>query len=194
MTMHRGGSSLGLCKHKVFRSAQSSRLLAGSALLCLLACGVLACGQGGAGSAADGATADADDSLAEHGDPIQIQEQPALKDLGPTGRRVIVMVLPGDASVEVDGIAVRRRDGVVELLGKVGDVRRLRVLKGAQSIEKDVTIQEAGASPALLDLNARASGAGAGAGSAEPEAGASPSAAPAATQPGRGLFGNTFDD
>jgi hypothetical protein len=192
MTMHYGGSSLSMYTHRVFERARSSRLLAGSALLFVLACGVPACGQGGEGGSADGATSSPDDSVAADSDPIPIQEQPALKDLGPTGRRVMVMVLPGDASVEVDGIAIRRRDGVIDLLGKVGEVRRLRVLKGAQSIEKDVTIQEAGASPALIDLNARATGAGAG--SAEPEAGATPSAAPTATQPGRGLFGNTFDD
>jgi WD40 repeat protein/tRNA A-37 threonylcarbamoyl transferase component Bud32 len=75
--------------------------------------------------------------------------------LGAGERRVAVMVLPGDASVEVDGQPVRRRNGVIELVGKAGEVHRVRVFKGAKSTEeKAVTIQEAGATPALLDLNA----------------------------------------
>jgi WD40 repeat protein len=76
----------------------------------------------------------------------------SLKDLGPNGRRVKVIVLPGDAEVEVAGAAVRRRDGVVELIGRVGDGPRLRVIKGATYDEKDVLIQDGGASPPLIDL------------------------------------------
>lgn len=78
------------------------------------------------------------------------------KDLGPGERRFNVFVLPGDAAVEVNGVPVRRRDGVVELTGKVGDERRLRLTKGVQYHEEVVKLDEAGASPALLDLDARA--------------------------------------
>jgi serine/threonine-protein kinase len=68
---------------------------------------------------------------------------------------VTLVVLPGDASVEVDGQPVRRRNGVIELVGKVGDVHRVRVFKGAKSTEeKAVTIPAAGTLPGLLDLNA----------------------------------------
>lgn len=90
--------------------------------------------------------------------------------LGADERRVAVVVLPGDALVEVDGQPVRRRDGVVELVGKVGEVRLVQAFKGAKSTEeKAVTIQEGGASPALVDLDeplprkaARAAGKGKG--------------------------------
>jgi hypothetical protein len=67
---------------------------------------------------------------------------------------VALFVVPGDASVEVDGQLVARRNGVVDLVGKVGDVRRVRVFKDAKSTEeKVVTIQNTEASPPLLDLN-----------------------------------------
>src|SRR4030095_9400244 len=82
----------------------------------------------------------------------------SVKDRGSTGRRVKLIVLPGDATVEVNGNPVRRRDGIIELLGKVDETRRIRVSKDKQSIEQDVTIQESGASPPLLDLNAHPEG------------------------------------
>jgi serine/threonine-protein kinase len=85
---------------------------------------------------------------------VEARPQPLLKELGPTARRVNVIVLPGDANVEVDGTPYRRREGVIELTGKVGDRRQLRVVKGSQYREKEVIIQESGALPPLLDLNA----------------------------------------
>jgi hypothetical protein len=99
------------------------------------------------------------DELAEQSDPLAItakkkRVQPSLQDLGAKGRRVKVIVVPGDASVEVDGFGAKRRNGVIELTGRVGDVHRLRVYKGAEQLEQDVTIEEAGVSPAVLDLAA----------------------------------------
>jgi WD40 repeat protein len=86
-----------------------------------------------------------------------------LEELGPTARRVKVIVLPGDAEVALDGVPILRRDGVVELLGKLGETRKLRVQRGAQYAEQDVTITDGGASPALIDLMATiAAKAGAG--------------------------------
>jgi hypothetical protein len=98
-------------------------------------------------------------------DPLEldIKQSPpslSLKDLGPTGRRVKVIVLPGDADVEVDGFTARRRDGVIELVGHVGEVRRLLIFRGTDQMKADVEIGQAGASPALLDLNAPAAGHG----------------------------------
>lgn len=115
------------------------------------------------GSSACGSLAAVDDTppptaAIDEGDEGSLDEapaQPSLKDLGEKGRRVTVIVLPGDAAVEVDGVAVRRRDGVIELVGKEDTPRRLRVFKGLQSLEKDVKITATGASPALLDLNAK---------------------------------------
>jgi len=95
----------------------------------------------------------------EKPDPLAITSkkrrlQPSLRDLGEKGRRVKVIVLPGDASVEIDGVAAGRKNGVIELVGRVGEVRRLRVFKGAEQLEENVTIEEATASPAVLDLAA----------------------------------------
>lgn len=114
---------------------------------------VVACEQAGP-SKGDAAPASSSD------DPTELyvaeaRAQPLLKDLGPGARRVNVIVLPGDASVDVDGIPYRRRDGIIELTGKLGESHRFRVVKGSQSIEKEVIILEQGASPPLLDLNAR---------------------------------------
>lgn len=83
-------------------------------------------------------------------------QQPSLKDLGPNARRAKVIVLPGDAAVEVDGWVARRRSGVIELTGEAGQVSLLRVFKGERNIERHVTIEEdAGASPPLIDLDER---------------------------------------
>jgi eukaryotic-like serine/threonine-protein kinase len=80
--------------------------------------------------------------------------RPEMAVLGPGERRVALIVVPGDALVEVDGQPAYRRDGVIDLTGKVGDVRRVRVWKGAKSTEeKAVTIHETQPSPALVDLN-----------------------------------------
>jgi hypothetical protein len=77
-----------------------------------------------------------------------------LRMLGPDEVRVAFFVVPGDAPVEVDGLPVRRRNGVIELVGKVGDVRRVRAFKGAKATEeKIVTIRAKEAEPSLLDTN-----------------------------------------
>jgi serine/threonine-protein kinase len=74
--------------------------------------------------------------------------------LGPDERRVPLLVVPGDALVEVDGQPAYRRDGAIDLIGKVGEVRRVRVWKGAkEALEKNVTIQESQPSPPLVDFN-----------------------------------------
>ena len=44
--------------------------------------------------------------------------------------------MPVTAPYEVDGQVVRRRNGLVELVGRVGDVFRLRAFKGAKSTEE----------------------------------------------------------
>jgi hypothetical protein len=131
---------------------------AGASLASLLALAIALAGCGGGGAARPDAGSDggSDSESALAGGVDEVKAQPSLKDLGPSGRRVKVIVLPGDAAVEVDGVAARRRDGVIELLGKVGEVRRLRVARGAESTEETVTIQESGASPPLIDLRARA--------------------------------------
>jgi hypothetical protein len=76
-------------------------------------------------------------------------EQPALAD-GEV--RVPLFVLPGDAAVEVNDVLVRRRNGTVELVGKIGDERRVRVFIGSmRTEEKVVKIEELGTSPPMID-------------------------------------------
>jgi serine/threonine-protein kinase len=83
---------------------------------------------------------------------LKAMTRPELAVLGPGERRVALFVVPGDALVEVDGQPAYRRDGVIELTGKVGDVRRVRVWKGAKITEEAVKIQETQPSPPLVDL------------------------------------------
>ncbi|WP_437930594.1 hypothetical protein WMF37_15630 [Sorangium sp. So ce291] len=84
----------------------------------------------------------------------RVAARPGMAVLGPDERRVALLVVPGDALVEVDGQPAYRRDGAIDLTGKVGDVRRVRVWKGAKAApEKAVTIEETQPSPPLLDLN-----------------------------------------
>jgi WD40 repeat protein len=78
----------------------------------------------------------------------------SLADLGPDARRVKLTVLPADARVEVDGRTVARRDGFIELTGKVKETHRLHVWKGsALPWDWTVTIEASGASPPELDLD-----------------------------------------
>jgi len=77
-------------------------------------------------------------------------EQPALAE-GEV--RVPLFVLPGDAPVEVDNVLVRRRNGTVELVGKIGDEFRVRVYSGPRTEEKIVKIEATGTSPASIEVN-----------------------------------------
>ena len=131
---------------RLLENAGTSAVL--SLSLFLLPC---ACEQPGRGLAAAAPEETSDDALDLRDEDASPPR--SLKDLGPSGRRVSVIVLPGDAQVEVAGGLVRRRDGVVELIGQVGQAFPIRVFRGDISIERDVTILDAGASPPLLDLN-----------------------------------------
>ena len=75
--------------------------------------------------------------------------------LGANDVRVSLVVLPGDALVEVDDLPVRRRNGLVELVGHVGDVRHVRAVVGNRSTEEVIVhIGAEGASPAAIDADA----------------------------------------
>ena len=106
-------------------------------------------------TAAGGADLDAradDDDIAEKQAPPAM----ALKGLGADGRRMKVIVLPGEASVEVDGLAARRRDGIIELTGKVGEKHQLRVFDESRTGELEVVIEDGQTSPSVVDLSALA--------------------------------------
>lgn len=69
--------------------------------------------------------------------------------------RVPLFVLPGDALVEVDGVQVRRRQGTIELVGKVGEEHRVRVRASSETMQADekiVRIEANGTVPALIDV------------------------------------------
>ncbi|HRI67515.1 MAG TPA: WD40 repeat domain-containing protein, partial [Polyangium sp.] len=61
-------------------------------------------------------------------------------------------VWPRTAQVEIEGVTEWPRDGFVEVWGRVGDKKKVRLLDGAFSTEIDVAIEASGANPAVLDL------------------------------------------
>jgi hypothetical protein len=81
-----------------------------------------------------------------------VRPRKALEDLGPDGRHVKLVVLPGDADVEIDGSPVRRKEGAVDLLGKRGEVVRVRVSKASKFVEVEVEIGNEGALPPMVVL------------------------------------------
>ncbi len=69
-------------------------------------------------------------------------------------RKVTVVILPADASVEVAGKPVTVTDGVIELRGALGSLHRVVLTKGAQKAKVEVVIAEAGAMPPKVELPA----------------------------------------
>ncbi len=117
----------------------------------------LSCGSGG-GNTQPGASASASPAGSAAASRLRTKKaglSPTQERmLAPDEVRVALLVLPGDATVEVDKVPVRRRNGMVELVGKVGDERKVRVFLGATpSEEKVVKIEAAGTSPQLIDAN-----------------------------------------
>ncbi|WP_437787419.1 hypothetical protein [Sorangium sp. So ce1097] len=127
-------------------------MAAAAALVFLSAQG--ACGQPGVEEGGAEPATSAGENAVEARAPAAAR--PAAHRLGAGERRVKLLVLPADAVVEVDGVPVRRRDGVIELAGKVGQTHRVRVSRGARHGETTVTLTDAGASPPSLDLAALA--------------------------------------
>jgi hypothetical protein len=82
------------------------------------------------------------------------QTKPGVHRLGAGERRVKLLVLPANAVVEVDGVPVRRRDGAIELSGKVEQTYRVRLSRDALHVETTVSLKDSGASPRSLDLAA----------------------------------------
>ena len=69
-------------------------------------------------------------------------------------RTVKVVVIPGDAAVEVDGASVTPNDGAVEITGALGTAHKVRVKSGDAEILKEVAITEGGAVPFKVELPA----------------------------------------
>ena len=67
-------------------------------------------------------------------------------------KRVKIVILPEEASAEVEGVKTPLRSGVLEITGPPGAVRRVRVWKGKLEATVDVIITEAGAVPPKIEL------------------------------------------
>ncbi len=63
-----------------------------------------------------------------------------------------LVILPEDAEVTVNGTATKVRKGYVELKGAPGDVFKVLVKKGADSIDEDVSITKDGLNPGKLEV------------------------------------------
>ncbi|APR75628.1 serine/threonine protein kinase [Minicystis rosea] len=80
----------------------------------------------------------------------------APKTAEPAPKRVKLVILPADASVEVEGTKTPLKDGLLEITGAPGSVHRVRVFKGKQETTADVIVTEAGPSPPKVELSANA--------------------------------------
>ncbi|WP_437303843.1 hypothetical protein [Sorangium sp. So ce388] len=126
------------------------RAVCGGAFVMAAALGLVACERPPSGA---GAGAPAASSAAKGAAP-RAAVRPEMAVLEPDERRVPLLVVPGDALVEVDGQPAYRRDGAIDLTGKIGDVRLVRVWKGAKMpLDKLVIIRETQPDPPLVDLN-----------------------------------------
>jgi serine/threonine-protein kinase len=67
-------------------------------------------------------------------------------------RRVRVVVLPADASVEVEKALVPVKDGTIEISGSLGSVHKVRVFKGKLELTENVIVTEEGAVPPKVEL------------------------------------------
>jgi serine/threonine protein kinase len=97
----------------------------------------------------------------------------APADLAP--RRFKLVIVPSDAKVEIDGVAVVSQRGVVDVTGTLGSTKIVKIVKGKQEYTTDVAITDVGLLPPKVELLA--------VGAAKPSA--STTAVPAAppTQP-----------
>jgi eukaryotic-like serine/threonine-protein kinase len=86
-----------------------------------------------------------------------------------------VVIMPPDASIEIEGEKAIARAGLLEFSGTLGSVKRIRIFKGKNETITDVIITEAGPAPPKIELTYGA-----------PKAATSttPTAAPAPTRPG----------
>lgn len=101
-------------------------------------------------------------------------------------RRVKVVILPSDATVEVEGVKTALREGLLEITGKLGSVHRVRVFKGKIEDTKDVIVTEAG--PSIPKIELPSGGRGTGGKTPPQHASASGSATPALPPGIRGTF------
>jgi len=82
--------------------------------------------------------------------------QPAVEQATPTllpdQVRDWLEVVPGDATVEVDGVRVRRRGGLIGLVDNERHTWEIRVVLGAMVAKETVVLQKGTLSPSKIDL------------------------------------------
>jgi serine/threonine-protein kinase len=79
-------------------------------------------------------------------------------------RIVKLVVLPVDALVEIDGVPVPVKRGIVEVTGLLGSVHKVKLTLGKDEIIEDVVVTESGALPAKLEIEKEKSKSGKAAG------------------------------
>jgi serine/threonine-protein kinase len=87
--------------------------------------------------------------------PTATAAAPSATAVAAATKRVKVVVLPNDASVEVDGTRTPVRAGLLEISGAVGSVHKVRVFKGKTESLSEVTVTEDGANPPKVELWAK---------------------------------------
>src|SRR6185369_11439959 len=70
----------------------------------------------------------------------------------PKAKFVKVVILPSDATVDVDGIPTPLRDGLVEIKGVQGTVYKVHVASGGDEKTVEVVVTENGALPPKIEL------------------------------------------
>ncbi len=67
-------------------------------------------------------------------------------------RRVVVVIQPKDAQVEIEGEKATAKNGLLEITGTLGSVHRVRVFRGTHEVTTDVIVTEYGAKPPNIEL------------------------------------------
>ena len=68
-------------------------------------------------------------------------------------RTVRLVVIPADATVDIEGTPVVARDGLVEIRGALGSVHAVHVKAGDDETSTNVVVTEDGALPPKIELH-----------------------------------------
>jgi eukaryotic-like serine/threonine-protein kinase len=69
-----------------------------------------------------------------------------------TDRAVKLVVLPDDVTVEIDGVPAPTKRGVVEIIGPLGSMHKVKLTSGKEEIIEEVVVTANGAHPPKLEL------------------------------------------
>jgi serine/threonine-protein kinase len=65
---------------------------------------------------------------------------------------VKVVIIPADASAEIEGEEAQVKAGMLEIAGTLGSVRRVRIFKGKGETTADIIITDVGPIPPKIEL------------------------------------------